>query len=166
MPDESPQDKVNAIAKRHDTSKSAIESAILERLPQIEAALPKGEVALTFARIAITSIQTNKLLAQCTPQSIVAGIYQAAQLGLKLDGVLGHAYLVPYKIKGVQHADLTWGGFTTTNVGITRDGTLIATTANDGAYTDNIGKKGGGSYLYEICEVDPAGACGSATAVF
>jgi hypothetical protein len=71
-----------------------------------------------------------------------------------------------YKVKGVQHVDLTWTDFTTTNVSIARDGAPITTTLNNGAYTDNIGNKGGGSYFYEICEVDPAGACANATAVF
>ena len=33
-----------------------------------------------------------------------------------------------------------------------RDGAKISTTANNGAYTDNIGKKGGGSYTYKVCE--------------
>ncbi len=57
-----------------------------------------------------------------------------------------------YKVKGVQHADLTWSGATSTNVDVYRDGSLIATTANDGAYTDNLGRKGGGSATYQVCE--------------
>ncbi len=63
-----------------------------------------------------------------------------------------------YKIKGKQHADLTWSGGSTATVAIYRDGTFIEETANDGAYTDNIGAKGGGSYTYEICEPG-GGAC-------
>jgi len=57
-----------------------------------------------------------------------------------------------YKVKGVQFADLTWSGATGTNVDVYRNATLITTTANDGAHTDNIGKKGGGSYTYKVCE--------------
>ncbi len=59
-----------------------------------------------------------------------------------------------YKVKGVQHTDLTWSSATSTNVDVHRDGTVIATTANDGAYTDNIGVKGAGSYTYKVCEQD------------
>ncbi|HUP59461.1 MAG TPA: S8 family serine peptidase [Thermoanaerobaculia bacterium] len=56
-----------------------------------------------------------------------------------------------YKVKGVQKADLTWTGATTTNVDVYRNGALIITTANDGFHTDNINKKGGGSYTYKVC---------------
>lgn len=57
-----------------------------------------------------------------------------------------------YKVQGRQRADLSWSGATSNNVDIYRDGSLIVTTANDGAYTDNINRKGGGSYTYQICE--------------
>jgi len=57
-----------------------------------------------------------------------------------------------YKIKGVQHADLTWTTDNTGLIEIWRDGLIVATTADDGAYTDNIGNKGGGSYSYQVCE--------------
>lgn len=57
-----------------------------------------------------------------------------------------------YKVKGVQHADLTWSGASSTSVDVYRDGDRITTTANDGAHTDNIGQKGGGSHTYQVCE--------------
>lgn len=58
-----------------------------------------------------------------------------------------------YKVKGRQKADLEWSGATTTNVNIYRDGARIATIANDdGFYTDNIDRVGGGSYTYQVCE--------------
>ncbi|MEQ9568883.1 MAG: S8 family serine peptidase, partial [Longimicrobiales bacterium] len=57
-----------------------------------------------------------------------------------------------YKQRGLQKADLAWSGATSTNVDIFRDGVLITTTANDGAYTDPINQRGGGSYTYRVCE--------------
>ncbi|MDM7859027.1 S8 family serine peptidase [Alteromonas sp. ASW11-36] len=57
-----------------------------------------------------------------------------------------------FKSKGLQYTNLTWEGATSTNVDIYRDGQLIATTANDGAYTDALNRKGGGAYLYQVCE--------------
>jgi serine protease len=57
-----------------------------------------------------------------------------------------------YKVKGVQRADLTWSGATGTNIDVYRNGAVIATTANNGAYTDVIGARGGGSYTYKVCE--------------
>ena len=64
-----------------------------------------------------------------------------------------------YKVKGVQTVDLEWSGASASSVDIRRDGVVIATTANDGAYTDTIGSKGGGSYRYELCESGSSSAC-------
>jgi subtilisin family serine protease len=59
---------------------------------------------------------------------------------------------VGYKVKGVKTADLTWTGATSANVDVLRDGAVVATTANDGAYTDSTGQKGSGSISYRVCE--------------
>ncbi|MEX2535162.1 MAG: S8 family peptidase [Trueperaceae bacterium] len=71
-----------------------------------------------------------------------------------------------YKVRGVHHADLAWDGATSTDVDVYRDETLIGTTANDGAYTDNIGAKGGGSYTYQVCEAGTSTCSGSVTVTF
>lgn len=71
-----------------------------------------------------------------------------------------------YKVQGTQHADLFWAGATATNVDVYRDGAVIATTTNDGTYTDNIGKKGGGSYVYQVCEAGTANCSNEATVTF
>lgn len=104
-----PQQTIDALAQRQTETKSKLESDLLARLPQIENALPKHMVATAFLRVATTSIQQNSKLRACTGASLVGGIYQAASLGLMVDGVLGHAYLVPYKVKGVQVAQLQVG---------------------------------------------------------
>ncbi|HEY4517059.1 MAG TPA: S8 family serine peptidase [Candidatus Paceibacterota bacterium] len=59
---------------------------------------------------------------------------------------------VGYKVKGVMKADLTWSGATPGNVDVYRNGTIIVTTANDGAHTDNTNQKGSGTFIYKICE--------------
>jgi Zn-dependent metalloprotease len=59
-----------------------------------------------------------------------------------------------YKVRGSQHADLEWSGATSTNVDVYRNGSEVATTANDGFYTDITGQKGGGSATYQVCEAD------------
>ena len=56
-----------------------------------------------------------------------------------------------YKQKGRQKVDLSWDG-ATTNVDIFRDGSIIANAASTGTYTDNLNRKGGGSYTYKVCE--------------
>jgi hypothetical protein len=65
-----------------------------------------------------------------------------------------------YKVKGKHTVDLSWSGRSSVKeIDIYRDGAIITTVANSGAYTDNIGQKGGGSYLYQICEAGSLTAC-------
>lgn len=56
------------------------------------------------------------------------------------------------KNKGRHVIDLAWTGASGEFVDVNRDGGPIATTANDGAYTDNTGNRGGATYTYEVCE--------------
>ncbi|MDZ7729541.1 MAG: chitinase N-terminal domain-containing protein [Dehalococcoidia bacterium] len=62
-----------------------------------------------------------------------------------------------YKVRGLQKADLVWSGATTDQVAIHRDGEVIATVDNTGEYTDDIDQRGGGTYVYQVCEVDSNG---------
>lgn len=73
-----------------------------------------------------------------------------------------------YKVKGVAHADLGWSGADCQGacILVIRDGAVIATTENDGAYTDKIGKRGGGSYTYQVCEDDGVTCSNEATVTF
>jgi subtilisin len=71
-----------------------------------------------------------------------------------------------YKVRGLQSVDLSWSGATSSNVDVYRDGALIATTANDGAYTDNINARGGGSYTYRVCEAGTSSCSNEATVTF
>jgi subtilisin family serine protease len=71
-----------------------------------------------------------------------------------------------YKVKGRQHVDLTWSGASGSNVNVFRNGTSVATTANDGAYTDVIGARGGGSYTYRVCEAGTSTCSGDVTVTF
>ncbi len=57
-----------------------------------------------------------------------------------------------YKVKGLHRADLSWSGTSATSVDVYRNGVLVTTTANDGAFTDSIDQRGGASYTYKICE--------------
>ncbi len=71
-----------------------------------------------------------------------------------------------YKVKGSQMADLTWSGASSTSVDLYRNGVLVATTANDGAHTDAINGKGGGSYVYQLCEAGTTKCSGEVTASY
>ena len=69
-----------------------------------------------------------------------------------------------YKLKGVQHGDLSWSGVTT-GVDIYRDGTLIALDIAGSSYDDNIGVKGGGAYEYYICDSSLPAECSNTVSV-
>jgi hypothetical protein len=69
-----------------------------------------------------------------------------------------------YKVKGRQHVDLVWGGASGADVIIERDGRIVATVQNTGAFTDPIGAKGGGTYSYRVCE-SGSSACSDAVMV-
>jgi recombination protein RecT len=63
---------------------------------QIAAALPKHLNPERMARIALTEFRKNPDLGKCDPRTVFASIIIAAQLGLE-PGVMGQAYLIPYK---------------------------------------------------------------------
>ena len=62
----------------------------------IAQALPKHIDEGVFARTVLTTITKNPKLLDCTRASLFGAILQSAQLGLVPDGLLGHAYLIPY----------------------------------------------------------------------
>jgi recombination protein RecT len=62
----------------------------------IAMALPKHLNADRMARVALTAFRQNPKLDECTPESVFASIIIGSQLGLE-PGILGQAYLVPYK---------------------------------------------------------------------
>lgn len=71
---------------------------LLERSKaQIAMALPKHLNADRIIRVAMTSIQRTPKLLECDPITLVGAVIQSSQLGLEPDGILGHAYLVPFK---------------------------------------------------------------------
>jgi len=71
-----------------------------------------------------------------------------------------------YKVKGRHNIDLTWSGANGSTVDIYRDGSLIATTANDGSYTDSTNNRGGATYVYEVCEAGSSTCSNTETIVF
>lgn len=59
-------------------------------------------------QVARACIKNTQLL-ECTRSSLFVSAAQAASLGLEIDGVLGHAYLVPFRNKGILEAVLVPG---------------------------------------------------------
>lgn len=69
-------------------------------MPEIKKALPNTITPERFSRIVLSAISNNKQLQQCTPNSFLAGMMNAAQLGLQPNTPTGEAYLIPYRNKG------------------------------------------------------------------
>ena len=70
---------------------------LLEKMkPQLALCLPKHLSVDRVCRIALTEFRKTPLLTECEPMSFIAAVMMASQLGLEI-GVLGQAYLVPFK---------------------------------------------------------------------
>ena len=101
-------DVMNKLVEKKDKPKTLVDW-INAMKPEIERALPKHIDADRIARIAITTIRTNKDLQSCEPMSFVAALMQASQLGLEPNTPLGEAYIIPYKDKGIPSARFEMG---------------------------------------------------------
>lgn len=62
----------------------------------MERVLPKYLTVDRMIGLAMLAVTQQPKLLECRPQSVLQAIMQAAQLGLEVNGPLGHAYLVPY----------------------------------------------------------------------
>jgi serine protease len=71
-----------------------------------------------------------------------------------------------FKVKGRHNVDLSWSGANSADVDIYRNGALVATTANDGTYTDATNNRGGASYTYSVCEAGTSACSGQVSVVF
>lgn len=81
-----------ALAKVNRTLDQAVEKMTSELAANID---PER-----FAKVALTNISSNPRLIQAcveSPWSLVVALREAGQLGLEPTGVMGHAYLVPYR---------------------------------------------------------------------
>jgi recombination protein RecT len=110
---ESPAARVDALVKRQREDYRAIEERLKGAAKAITQALPQSSqlVAEQFTRVLLTSIAKQPKLIECQPTSIVQAAFEAAALGLRIDSVLGHAYLVPFRDgqRGVTLAQLMIG---------------------------------------------------------
>jgi len=70
------------------------------------------------------------------------------------------------KAKGRHVIDLSWSGATSGQVDVYRNGSVIATTANDGAYSDATGNRGGASYTHRVCEAGTSVCSPNVTTTF
>lgn len=89
----------NYIEKTGKKSPQTIKDWIKVMEPEIKKALPSVITPERFTRMALTAISVNPKLAECTPQSFMGALMNAAQLGLEPNTPLGQAYLIPFENK-------------------------------------------------------------------
>ena len=71
-----------------------------------------------------------------------------------------------YKVQGRHTVDLSWSGASSSKVDIYRNSARIATTANDGFYTDRILGHGQGSFTYQVCNAGTQTCSNQVTVTF
>lgn len=77
------------------TPAAQLRDAIKRSEGQFALALPKHITPDRFMRASLTALNTVPRLQECTQISVLAGLMQAAQLGLEVSDVRGQAYLIP-----------------------------------------------------------------------
>lgn len=85
-----------AVARRENkaTLRSMLEAP--ETKAAMERVLPRHLTVDRMIGLAILATTQQPKLLECTPASVLQSVMQASQLGLEINGTLGHAYLVPY----------------------------------------------------------------------
>lgn len=71
--------------------------------------LPKHMTADRLVRLAIGAVRTTKHLSECSIPSFASAIMACSVLGLEPNTPLGHAYLIPFKNKGIYECTLIVG---------------------------------------------------------
>lgn len=93
------------VEKPEDKMKKYVQSMSGE----IAKALPSVMTPERFTRIVLSTISANPKLAQCTPNSFLASMMTAAQLGVEPNTPLGQAYLIPYRNHGTMECQFQVG---------------------------------------------------------
>jgi recombination protein RecT len=81
-------------------AKTTMQQYIKSMEGEIKKALPSVLTPERFTRMVLSALSTNPKLGTCTPNSFLAAMMAAAQLGLEPNTPLGQAYLLPYNNKG------------------------------------------------------------------
>ena len=62
--------------------------------------------------------------------------------------------------------DLSWSGASSSNIDIYRNGVVVATTGNDGVYTDSPGGRGHATFTYKVCNAGSQTCSNQVTVTF
>ncbi|MBP0970321.1 MAG: recombinase RecT [Oscillospiraceae bacterium] len=98
----------NAPSTRVDNKKT-IQGYIDRMQGEIKKALPSVLTPERFTRMVLSALSRNPALGNCTPQSFMAAMMTAAQLGVEPNTPLGQAYLIPYNNHGKMEVQFQLG---------------------------------------------------------
>ena len=85
----------NAIAQQQDTSIAGLLQS--ERYGKaLSGSVPNRVDAMRLVRVAVSAVKADPKLAQCSQSSFFGALRQCMSMGLEINTVLGHAYLVPF----------------------------------------------------------------------
>jgi recombination protein RecT len=82
---------------RARATKELFELQEVELVKALPEHMQTNKQANRLIRLALTSCRKTPGLYDCTPESLLSCLHQAAALGLEIDDGLGHCYLVPFK---------------------------------------------------------------------
>jgi recombination protein RecT len=100
MPTTTVQQAAQAAQDSRDVERTQVQTlrtAIDRNAEGFAQALPDHIRPDRFIRAALTAVNVVPRLAECTAPSVIAGLMQAAQLGLEVADVRGQCYLIPRK---------------------------------------------------------------------
>ena len=89
--------------------KKTMQAYIKAMEPAIKKALPRVITPERFTRMVLSALSSTPKLAECSPQSFLAAMMTAAQLGVEPNTALGQAYLLPYRNHGQMECQFQLG---------------------------------------------------------
>lgn len=89
--------------------KKTMQAYIKAMEPAIKKALPSVITPERFTRMVLSALSATPKLAECSPQSFLAAMMTAAQLGVEPNTALGQAYLLPYRNHGQMECQFQLG---------------------------------------------------------
>lgn len=101
--------KAQTKAVAQNAGGQTLKNLIAKMKPQIANALPSVLTPERFTRMALTALSNNPKLQECSPQSFLGAMMQAAQLGVEPNTPLGQAYLIPFRNKGQMEVQFQLG---------------------------------------------------------
>lgn len=91
------QNVATTVAATPAQKNETVQEALNKMKGQFAMVLPKHLTPERLCRVALNACHATPKLLQCERKTLFSALMRAAQLGLEPDGVLGQAYLIPFK---------------------------------------------------------------------